>query len=74
MFWTPKELFAPEGPRWQYCCSAFSTTLSIKLGLETSCRTITVMGKGLKSFTTTLVRPDGILGSELWGFTWKEKK
>lgn len=75
MFWIPRELFAPEGPRWgwgahthglfwRYCCSAFSTAFSIKLGLETSCGTVTVIGKELKSFTATLVRPDGMLGLE----------
>ena len=46
----------------------------MKLGLETSCGTVTVMGKELKSFTITLVRPAGMLGSELWEFTWKEKR
>ena len=58
----------------RYCWSAFSATFSMKLGLETSCGTVTVMGRELKSFTTTLVRPDGMLGSELWEFTWKEKR
>ena len=48
----------------RYCCSAFSATFSMKLGLETSCGTITVMGKELKSFTATLVRPYGMLGLE----------
>ena len=30
--------------------------------------------EGAEELNNTLVRPDGVLGSELWEFTWKEKR